>query len=173
MQGAQVLWFEGLGRGDVGRVGGKNASLGEMVSGLAAAGVRVPPGFATTAEAYWGFLDANDLRPTIGRALDVYEKVNRDIPFKGLITTLLLLPMMMSAAVVGLFWKLLYDPSWGVINYALGLGDLAWLSDPNMALYAIAITDIWMWAPFVMLLSLAGSLGLIGAGVFRGRGRDA
>ncbi|MBI1199974.1 MAG: phosphoenolpyruvate synthase [Phenylobacterium sp.] len=70
MQGAHVLWFEALGRGDVGRVGGKNASLGEMVSGLAAAGVRVPSGFATTAEAYWGFLDANDLRPVIGRALD-------------------------------------------------------------------------------------------------------
>jgi multiple sugar transport system permease protein len=82
--------------------------------------------------------------------------LNRTIPYKGLITTLLLLPMMMSAAVVGLFWKLLYDPSWGVINYALGLGDLAWLSNPDIALYAIAITDIWMWAPFVMLLSLAG-----------------
>src|ERR1700752_3649858 len=43
--------------------------------------------------------------------------LNRAIPFKGLITTLLLLPMMLSMAVVGLFWKLLYDPSWGVINY--------------------------------------------------------
>lgn len=82
--------------------------------------------------------------------------LNRSIPGKGIITTLLLLPMMMSAAVVGLFWKLLYDPSWGVINYVLGLGDLAWLSDPDIALYAVAITDIWMWAPFVMLLSLAG-----------------
>ena len=82
--------------------------------------------------------------------------LNRDIPFKGLITTLLLLPMMMSMAVVGLFWQLLYSPSWGIINYALGLGDFAWLSNPDVALYAIAITDIWMWAPFVMLLSLAG-----------------
>jgi multiple sugar transport system permease protein len=82
--------------------------------------------------------------------------LNRKIPAKGLITTLLLLPMMMSAAVVGLFWRLLYDPSWGPLNYALGLGDLAWLSDPNLALYAVAITDIWMWSPFVMLLSLAG-----------------
>jgi multiple sugar transport system permease protein len=82
--------------------------------------------------------------------------LNRKIPFKGLITTLLLLPMMMSMAVVGLFWKLLYDPSWGIINYALGLGSFDWLSDPNVALYAVAITDIWMWAPFVMLLSLAG-----------------
>lgn len=82
--------------------------------------------------------------------------LNRKIPFKGLITTLLLLPMMMSMAVVGLFWKLLYDPSWGIINYALGLGQFDWLSNPDMALYAVAITDIWMWAPFVMLLSLAG-----------------
>jgi multiple sugar transport system permease protein len=82
--------------------------------------------------------------------------LNRTMPFKGLITTLLLLPMMMSAAVVGLFWQLLYSPSWGIINYIFGLGDFAWLSDPDIALYAVAITDIWMWSPFVMLLSLAG-----------------
>lgn len=82
--------------------------------------------------------------------------LNRDIPLKGLITTLLLLPMMLSMAVVGLFWKLLYDPSFGIINYALGLGTFEWLSNPNMALYAVALTDIWMWSPFVMLLSLAG-----------------
>lgn len=82
--------------------------------------------------------------------------LNRAIPFKGLITTLLLLPMMLSMAVVGLFWKLLYDPSWGVINWVLGLGKFQWLGDPKMALYAVAITDIWMWSPFVMLLSLAG-----------------
>ncbi|WP_104840945.1 carbohydrate ABC transporter permease [Sinorhizobium fredii] len=82
--------------------------------------------------------------------------LNREIPFKGLITTLLLLPMMLSMAVVGLFWKLLYDPSFGIINYALGLGSFEWLANPDMALYAVAITDIWMWSPFVMLLSLAG-----------------
>jgi multiple sugar transport system permease protein len=82
--------------------------------------------------------------------------LNRDIPFKGLLTTLLLLPMMLSAAVVGLFWKLLYDPSFGIINYAFGLGTFEWLANPKMALYAIAIADIWMWSPFVMLLSLAG-----------------
>jgi multiple sugar transport system permease protein len=82
--------------------------------------------------------------------------LNRQIPFKGLFTTLLLVPMMMSPVVVGLFWELLYSPSWGIINYALGLGDFGWLSDPDAALYAIAITDIWMWSPFVMLLCLAG-----------------
>jgi len=82
--------------------------------------------------------------------------LNRPIPFKGLITTLLLLPMMLSPVVVGLFWKLIYDPSWGILNYALGLNKVAWLTDTSLALYAVAITDIWMWSPFVMLLSLAG-----------------
>jgi multiple sugar transport system permease protein len=82
--------------------------------------------------------------------------LNRDIPLKGVITTLLLLPMMMSMVVVGLFWELLYSPSWGIVDYALGLEGFDWLSNPNVALYAIAITDIWMWSPFVMLLSLAG-----------------
>ena len=82
--------------------------------------------------------------------------LNRKFPLKGFVTTLLLLPMMLSMAVVGLFWKLLYDPSWGIINYIFGLGNFEWVSNPDMVLYAIAITDIWMWAPFVMLLSLAG-----------------
>src|ERR1700751_4272060 len=82
--------------------------------------------------------------------------LNRPIPGKGLLTTVLMLPMMMSAAVVGLFWQLLYNPSWGIVNYLLGLEGMEWLSNPDVALYAIAITDIWMWSPFVMLLCLAG-----------------
>jgi len=60
-----VIWFEDLRRGDVPRVGGKNASLGEMVGSLAAKGVRVPPGYATTADAYWRFVKANDLEALI------------------------------------------------------------------------------------------------------------
>lgn len=82
--------------------------------------------------------------------------LNRAFPLKGFVTTLLLLPMMMSAAVVGLFWQLLYSPSWGPINYVFHLGDFGLLSNADTALYAVAITDIWMWSPFVMLLSLAG-----------------
>ncbi len=82
--------------------------------------------------------------------------LNREIPFKGLLTTLLMLPMMMSPAVVGLFWQLLYSPNWGPINYVLGIDNFGWLSNADMALYSVAIVDIWMWAPFVVLLSLAG-----------------
>ncbi|KAF0097080.1 MAG: pyruvate water dikinase [Rhodospirillaceae bacterium] len=64
----QVIWFEELGRADVPRVGGKNASLGEMVRHLGQRGVTVPPGFATTADVYWHFIDANQLKDTIAAA---------------------------------------------------------------------------------------------------------
>ncbi|MFU8899791.1 MAG: PEP/pyruvate-binding domain-containing protein, partial [Roseinatronobacter sp.] len=65
----QIVRFDDLGRGDVARVGGKNASLGEMVCHLGARGVAVPPGFATTSQAYWQFVDAGGLRELVARAL--------------------------------------------------------------------------------------------------------
>lgn len=54
--------FDGLKREDIAIVGGKNASLGEMIGALSARGIAVPPGFATTAEAYWSFVEGNRLR---------------------------------------------------------------------------------------------------------------
>ena len=68
-QSPQILWFENIGRTDVASVGGKNASLGEMVRSLGAKGVKVPPGFATTAEAYWQYVEANELRRVIADSL--------------------------------------------------------------------------------------------------------
>ncbi|MCP4936736.1 MAG: phosphoenolpyruvate synthase [bacterium] len=65
-----IIWFDKLGMGDVPLVGGKNASLGEMVSGLKSKGVRVPFGFATTADAYREFIAHNDLAAKIDRELD-------------------------------------------------------------------------------------------------------
>jgi pyruvate,water dikinase len=65
-----VVWFDAIGIDDVGRVGGKNASLGEMISHLSEAGVTVPDGFATTAEAYRDFLAQNGLDRRIWAELD-------------------------------------------------------------------------------------------------------
>jgi len=64
-----VVWFEEVGKQDIARVGGKNASLGEMVRHLGKKSVAVPPGFATTAEAYWDFIQENGLTNTITTAL--------------------------------------------------------------------------------------------------------
>lgn len=75
---------------------------------------------------------------------------------RGIIQTLLVLPMTMSPVIVGLMWKLFMDPNWGMFDYLLGLGKMDWATDPNINLYAIVIVDVWMWTPFVMLLSLAG-----------------
>ena len=65
-----VIWFENLRMTDVESVGGKNASLGEMISQLTEKGVRVPGGFATTAAAYRAFLAHNGLHERITAALD-------------------------------------------------------------------------------------------------------
>ncbi|MFT4939072.1 MAG: pyruvate,water dikinase, partial [Paraglaciecola sp.] len=65
-----VLWYQQLGMGDVGVVGGKNASLGEMISNLANAGVQVPGGFATTADAFNEFLEQSGLEARIHDLLD-------------------------------------------------------------------------------------------------------
>jgi pyruvate, water dikinase len=65
-----VLWFSDLGLSDLDQVGGKNASLGEMVRGLASAGVKVPDGFATTADAYRRFLSRSGLDTRIEDILE-------------------------------------------------------------------------------------------------------
>ncbi|HEX6155661.1 MAG TPA: PEP/pyruvate-binding domain-containing protein, partial [Burkholderiales bacterium] len=59
----RVAWLKDLRMADLEQVGGKNASLGEMIGGLAAAGIRVPGGFATSAQAYREFI--GDLAPRI------------------------------------------------------------------------------------------------------------
>jgi multiple sugar transport system permease protein len=78
----------------------------------------------------------------------------------GLITTLILVPMMLSPIVVANFWKNMFNPSVGIFNYLLGYTNIntspEWLGRPDLALWAIVIVDVWMWSPFVMLLCLAG-----------------
>jgi multiple sugar transport system permease protein len=85
----------------------------------------------------------------------------------GVITTLILVPMMISPVVVGLFWKLMYNPTFGFFNYLLGFFNpskgpdmlasrFAGTPVPGLALWAVIIVDVWMWTPFVMLLVLSG-----------------
>ncbi|CBL45268.1 Phosphoenolpyruvate synthase [gamma proteobacterium HdN1] len=71
-----VVWFRDLKKTDVNLVGGKNASLGEMISNLDGAGVTVPDGFATTASAYREFLEQSGLNERIYKALDALDVGN-------------------------------------------------------------------------------------------------
>lgn len=70
-----VLWYQELGMGDVNKVGGKNASLGEMISNLSNAGVQVPGGFATTSFAFNEFLEQSGLNQKI---YDILEQLDVD-----------------------------------------------------------------------------------------------
>ncbi len=81
--GQTVVWFDGCGRDDVGQVGGKNASLGEMITRLTAQGITIPDGFATTAQLYWQFIDASRLRPVIQSLLDDYESGKQSLSETG------------------------------------------------------------------------------------------
>jgi multiple sugar transport system permease protein len=76
----------------------------------------------------------------------------------GLLTTLILIPMMLSPVVVGQFWKLIFEPGYGIFNRLVFFWNPA--AAPIMlrdhALIAVVIVDVWMWSPFVMLLCLSG-----------------
>ncbi|MGD9028769.1 MAG: sugar ABC transporter permease [Anaerolineae bacterium] len=76
----------------------------------------------------------------------------------GFITTLMLVPMMLSPVVVGMFWRLMFDPGFGIFNYLIGIGRAGpdWLASSQLAFWAVVIVDVWMWSPFVMLLCLSG-----------------
>jgi multiple sugar transport system permease protein len=98
-----------------------------------------------------------------GLAMLVREKFRGS----GLLTTLILVPMMLSPVVVGLFWKLMYTPTFGYVNFLLGFTNAGTAPDflasswarqsvPGLALLAVVVVDVWMWTPFVMLLVLSG-----------------
>ena len=78
-----VQWLESVSSQDVDEVGGKNASLGEMIGQLVGEGVRVPDGFATTAAAYRSFVGANDLAPRIQESIKAWQSGERALEKAG------------------------------------------------------------------------------------------
>ncbi|MDX1387419.1 MAG: PEP/pyruvate-binding domain-containing protein, partial [bacterium] len=80
---ALIAWLEELNSKDVALVGGKNASLGEMIQKLKVKGISVPGGFATTARAFWKFLKTNQLRDKISFHIHQYQKNENLLPKVG------------------------------------------------------------------------------------------
>jgi multiple sugar transport system permease protein len=80
----------------------------------------------------------------------------------GFWTTVILLPMMLSPAVVGNFWTFLYQPQIGLFNYVVSFftgippSSFQMLGDVTLSPWAIVLVDSWMWTPYVMLICLAG-----------------
>ncbi|MEM1078861.1 MULTISPECIES: carbohydrate ABC transporter permease [unclassified Dinoroseobacter] len=88
--------------------------------------------------------------------------INKKFKGNDLWTTIIVLPMMLSPAVVGNFWKFLYQPQIGLFNYIVSFftgkdpSSFEMLGSVNLAPWSIVIVDTWMWTPFVMLICLAG-----------------
>ena len=86
--------------------------------------------------------------------------INQKFAGHAWLTTLILLPMMLSPAVVGTFWTYFFQPQYGIFNSAIGAltgnREFSMLGDVNLAPWAIVLVDTWMWTPYVMLLLLAG-----------------
>ncbi len=82
-QSVYVSWFETLGIDDIGNVGGKNASLGELICTLKDQDVKVPDGFAITVEAYWTFLKADDLIEKVQAHLDAFARGEQSLAQTG------------------------------------------------------------------------------------------
>ena len=88
--------------------------------------------------------------------------INRKFRGHSLWTTVILLPMMLSPAVVGNFWTFLFQPQIGLFNYIVGFfsgvdpGSFQMIGDVKLAPWTIVLVDTWMWTPYVMLICLAG-----------------
>ncbi len=88
--------------------------------------------------------------------------INKKFKGNDLWTTIIVLPMMLSPAVVGNFWTFLYQPQIGLFNYVVGFfsgadpSSFSMIGSIHLAPWAIVIVDTWMWTPFVMLICLAG-----------------
>jgi multiple sugar transport system permease protein len=100
------------------------------------------------------------LQTLIGFALAYL--VDRKFRGHGLWTTVILIPMMLSPAVVGNFWRFLYQPQIGLFNYVVSFftgippSSFEMIGSVKLAPWAIVIVDTWMWTPYVMLICLAG-----------------
>ncbi len=88
--------------------------------------------------------------------------INKKFKGNDLWTTIIVLPMMLSPAVVGNFWTFLYQPQIGLFNYVVGFfsgidpSSFSMIGSIHLAPWSIVIVDTWMWTPFVMLICLAG-----------------
>ncbi len=84
--------------------------------------------------------------------------LNRRFPARRLVRTLALAPMVITPAVVGMIWFILFDNTVGPLNWLLslaGLGPVGWLTNPAIVMGSVLLADVWHWTPFMFLLCLA------------------
>lgn len=89
--------------------------------------------------------------------------LNRSFMGKGVVKTLLLLPLVATPVAIGIVWNLFYDPTIGILNYVLsvlGLPQSGWVSETKSVMPSLILVDIWQWTPMITIIVLAGLAGL-------------
>ena len=118
-------------------------------------GIEVADRFATTGRFV---IPAVIIELILGFALAML--LNRKFTGRGLLMTIMLIPMMLTPVVVALFWRYILRTDIGVLNYLLhdvvGGPKVDWLNQISIAIWALVLVDVWMWTPFMMLIALAG-----------------
>jgi multiple sugar transport system permease protein len=96
------------------------------------------------------------LQVVLGTALALFF----DLHLRGMsfVRGVLILPMLLTPIVVGLMWRALLNPEWGMVNWALGelgLPQPLWLADPSIAIFTLVLVDSWQWTPFIFVIVFA------------------
>ncbi len=88
---------------------------------------------------------------------------HREFPFRGVLRTVFVMPMMATPVAVSLVWTMMFHPQLGVLNYLLslmGIPPQAWVYDPGTVIPTLILVEVWHWTPLVMLIVLGGLAGL-------------
>ena len=96
------------------------------------------------------------IQVVLGTALALF--FNQQLRGAWIVRGILILPMLLTPIVVGLMWRALLNPEWGLLNWVavqLGFGYVGWLSDPHVALWTLILVDSWQWTPFVFVIVYA------------------
>jgi multiple sugar transport system permease protein len=105
----------------------------------------------------WVFLSVV-LQTGLGLALGFLFWGSHRLPGRRIALTLLFAPMVLTPVATGTFFRLIYDPTFGILNQmmrALGLASIDFLGQSSTAFWAVLAVDTWMWTPFLMLMTLA------------------
>lgn len=84
---------------------------------------------------------------------------HREFPFRGVLRTIFIMPMMATPVAIALVWTMMFHPQLGVLNYLLGLvgiGPSEWVFARHTVIPSLALVEVWLWTPFVMIIVLGG-----------------
>ena len=98
------------------------------------------------------------IQTVLGVALGLLFWGSTKMPGRRIALTLLFAPMVLTPVATGTFFRFIYDPTFGVLNSilrGLGFGTVDFLGDPTYAYWSVLAVDIWMWTPFMILMTLA------------------